>query len=34
VAVSTIQLHEHYKTQETENTEKHRKYMKHIHTNT
>jgi hypothetical protein len=23
---STIQVHEHYKTQETENTEKHRKY--------
>jgi hypothetical protein len=25
--MSTIQVHEHYKTQETENTEKHRKYM-------
>jgi phosphoribosylanthranilate isomerase len=31
IYISTIQVHEHYKTQETENTEKHRKYMrKHI----
>jgi hypothetical protein len=26
VHMSTIQVHEHYKTQETENTEKHKKY--------
>jgi hypothetical protein len=28
VHMSTIQVHEHYKTRETENTEKRRKYMK------
>jgi hypothetical protein len=28
VHMSTIQVHEHYKTQERESTEKHRKYIK------
>jgi hypothetical protein len=31
---SIIQVHEHYKTQETENTEKHRKYMKNTYIKT
>jgi hypothetical protein len=31
VHMSTIQVHEHYKTQETENTEKHRKYNTRYH---
>jgi hypothetical protein len=31
---STIQVHGHYKTEETQNTEKHRKYMKNAYIKT
>jgi hypothetical protein len=34
VHMSTIQVHEHYKTQETEYTEKHRKFMKNTYIKT